>query len=72
MPKTEKVSLGKIGEQIDKAVKELSNARKKTREAELKEHLNAKIKDLKKIKKEVQEICPKGKNSYVIIIPTWT
>lgn len=70
MPKTVKVSLGKIGEQIDKAVKELSNARKKTRETELKEYLNAKIKDLKKIKKEVKEICPVGKNSYNIIIPT--
>jgi len=62
MPKKVTISLSNIVKQIDKATQELSTTKTKAITSAEKQSLALKIKNLKKIKGSVKEICPKGKN----------
>lgn len=56
-PKTIYVSLKEIVKDIDQATEKLSAAKTKAVSGKEKQRLAAKIKSLKKIKKEVQAVC---------------
>lgn len=66
MPKSIRVSLKEIVEQINRAEKELSGAQTKAKNDLVKRRLAVKIRNLNKVKTSVKEIC-KG---YLIIVPT--
>jgi len=57
MPKKVKISLKGIVQQIDQATKHLEAAKGKVATAMEKKELEAKIKDLKEIKKDLKQIC---------------
>lgn len=65
MPKALKLSLSGIAKQIDASVKALNDAKTETRNPKAKKELVVKIRNLKRAKKDVQELC-RGLN---IIVP---
>jgi hypothetical protein len=68
MPKTLKIPLKKIVQQIDKSATELSAARQKVMDPFLKNKLAAKLKGLNEAKKQIVASCG-GKKGYTIIVP---
>jgi hypothetical protein len=57
MPKTVKISLKKIVQQIDVVTKELKAVKKRAINPKVKQDLDASIKSLEKVKHQVKEEC---------------
>lgn len=69
MQKTVKISLGSIVEQIDKATRDLGEARKKAAFAVDRKVLNLTIRNLNAIRKVVAANCRPGSHSLAVLVP---
>jgi hypothetical protein len=67
MPKKKVIRLEGIVKRIEVVVKELESA-KKIADVATKQLLDVKIQNLNNIKAKVVENCPKGKNSFNIVV----
>ena len=70
MPKKVRISLRGIVEQIDQASGKLSRARDKAATRIEKQKLAAKIRNLKRIRAQVKQLCPNGVRGLTVVVPT--